>query len=181
MTKNLDKIIKICKQYEDICHDAPWSYSSSPRSMIEYCEKLQCLGWEFGEDVKFRDFYIRKTTYLTNSETHYKFDDSQYYIIWDNGNVGRLQFTSQCYWYDVEQEWREFWWKLLSYGPLDYDPHNCRMIFDIEHGKKLIEDYPQICKETCEKMNAKIAKVKLAKAKEEYEKLLKEVGDEGSD
>ena len=181
MTKNLDKIIKICKQYEEIADAAPGYGAIHPTQIIEYCEKLQCLGWEFGESVNYPDFTIVKKPYITNSATGFKYDPDQYYIVWDNGNVGRLQFVSQYYWSDVEQEWREFWWKLLSYEPLDYDPHNCRMIFDIEHGKKLIEDYPQICKETCEKMNAKIAKVKLVKAKEEYEKLLKEVGDEGSD
>ena len=178
MTKNLDKIIKICKQYEEICCEARCGYSSSPKSMIEYCEKLKCLGLEFGESVNYPDFTIIKKPYITNSATGFKYDPDQYYIVWDNGNVGRLQFISQSYWYDVEQEWQEFRQKLLSYEPLDYGPQNCHMIFDIEHGKKLIDDYPQICKETREKMNAKIAKVKLAKAKEEYEKLLKEVGDE---
>ena len=178
MTKDIDKIIKICQQYKAIADAAPGYGSRAPETIIEYCQKLKCLGMEFGESIDYADFSIVKNPYITNSATGFVCDPDQYYIVWDNGNVGRLQFVSSDYYSKVEEEWREYYRRLLSYDPLDWDPHNCHMIFSIENGKKLIADYPQICKETREKMKNKIAKAKLEKAKREYERLLEEVGND---
>ena len=178
MTKNLDKIIKICKDYLKIQDEAPYSYGHNPGDILTACEKLKALGYKWGDDICFRDFSITKKPYITNSSTHYKFEDDKYYIVWNNGNVGRLQFVSQEYWWDVTDEWQEFRDRLMSYNPLDADPHNCNIIYDIENGKKVIEDYPEIVKQTREKMKQKTKRLQLEKAKKDYEKLLEEVGDE---
>lgn len=74
----------------------------------------------------------------------------------------------------VEEEWTEFNNILKSYVPLDWDEYNCHMVFDIEHGKKLISDYKEIKKKIYDKMKVKIKQIELEKAKKEYEKLLAE-------
>ena len=178
MTKNLDKIIKICKDYQKILDDVPFSYGNYPNLIIEACEKLKVLGYEWGEEITYPDFSVVKKPYITNSNTKYQFEDDKYYIVWDNGNIGRLQFVRQDYWWNVGDEWQEFIDKLMLYDPVDYDTLNCRMIFDIENGKRLLNDYPAITAETRKKMGQKIKVLKLEKAKKEYEKLLEEMENE---
>lgn len=55
---------------------------------------------------------------------------------------------------------------------------HAHIIFDIEHGKKLLEDYPKIRQETADKIKKKLKNEELAKAKRKYEQLLAESGGE---
>lgn len=152
----------------------PYGYGWHETEIIDTCDKLEALGREWGEAVCPRDFLVVKRYHICNSTTKYQPKDETWYVIWDNGNIGRLQFVSDKYWYAVEDEWNEFKNKLLSYNPLDYDKMNDFIVYDIENGKRLMEDYQQICDETKSKMQAKIKRVQLEKAREEYEKLLNE-------
>lgn len=99
-----------------------------------------------------------------------------YYIHWDNGNIGAYQFTEREDVYrEIQEEYKEFKNRLMSYNPVDWDDYNNHIIFDIENGKKLIEDYKDILAETREKIKAKMNAYKLKKAKAEYEQALAEM------
>lgn len=151
-----------------------WCYGNYSIDYLEACKKLKVLGFEWGDNIKFDDFEIIKGYYITNPTTNFQGDKDRYYIHWDNGNIGRLMFVTQEYWFLVEEEWTEFNNILKSYAPLDWDEYNCHMIFDVEHGKKLISDYKDIKKKIYDKMKVKIKQIELEKAKKEYEKLLAE-------
>jgi len=176
---DLDSVIKICEQFKKVIELTKWreGYGNTPSELIYAAEKLKALGLEWGDRIQYRDFRIRKNYYITNSATGYKPNKEEFYIEWDNGNVGRLQFVRQDYWFAVENEWNDFLSALRSYDPVDYDPLNCHMVFEVENGKRLIKDYPNICKETQQKMNKKINVVRLEEMGKKYKELLEEVRD----
>lgn len=149
-----------------------WSYGNSPNEYLEACKKLKALGLEWGDNIKFDDFNIIKGYHITNPTTKFQGNKNRYYIHWEN--IDKSTFVFQKYWFLVEEEWTEFNNILKSYAPLDWDEYNCHMVFDIEHGKKLISDYKEIKKKIYGKMKVKIKQIELEKAKKEYEKLLAE-------
>lgn len=117
---------------------------------------------------------IGKRYRLTNSHTGYQQDGKETLVIW-NEPCGRLAFVSERYYHVIGNEWDEFMNILKSYEPLDYDPINNVYIYDIEHGKKLIDDYNKILKDFRDKTKEKINKVKLDEKRAQFELLKKEL------
>lgn len=153
-------------------------YNSSVGSTLDECNRLEALGEEWGYKIPY-DFRVAKgKPYISNSSTHYEFDTNEYYVVWDNGNVGRLQFVSENYYDDVTEEWRQFLAELDSYEPLGSDPYNCHRIYSIENGKRLMNDYAEICKRTREAMNKKVKKRELERLKNRIAKMEAEVDNE---
>ena len=141
-----------------------------PNDVIEKCDVLEALGKEWGYRMPYH-FSVRKRPHVTNSSTHYDFDDDKYYVVWNNGNVGRYQFVDGVAYDYVDEEWEQFIAELDSYEPLDSDPYNDHKVYSIENGKRLMNDYEDICKRTREAMNKKIKKCKFERLKKELEKL----------
>lgn len=120
---------------------------------------------------------IGKEYRLTNSHTGYRQDEEEMLVIW-NAVCGRLDFDiAERYWYTVDDEWQKLKDTLKSYEPLDYDCLNDTYVYDVEHGKKLIEDYDKILSDFKTKINKKIAKVQLEEKHKQFEKLKKELGE----
>ena len=148
------------------------------------CEYTDELGMELGNGYYPRIEYgycvinsqikIGKTCGLINSATKYEFNGKDTIVIWDE-SCGRLAFINSDYWYNVEDEWKEFMNTLMSYNPLDYDKVNDKYVYDLENGKRLINDYDGIVKDFMDKANKKIKEVKIAKKKQELERLQKEL------
>ena len=172
----LDRVISICQEYQDVYDSISrhYIYGSYPKDIIATCDKLKVLGFKWGDDLPSGDFRMLKKYHLTNSATKYQPEDDTYYIEWNNGNVGRLQFVTENYWHAVGDEWDEFLSELRSYNPVDYDPLNCHIIYDVENGKKVIADYNDICNRTKEKMRKKIRSIQIEQKKKEIEKLMEE-------
>lgn len=175
----LDERLNLAEKYNEVFGDV------YPKTVIEKCKKLKLLGAEWGEyrigeyGSICTDFYIRKGGIITNQSTHYEFEEDEYYIHWDNGNIGRLMFLYSADYSIAETEiWEEFEKKLMSYNVLEYDKFNDHMIFSIEDGKKLIADYGKICDATRDKFEKYCKKKELKRKKEEYEKLKKELEGE---
>lgn len=177
---DLKEVKRIVKEYYDLVEHMNFGYSSYPRDLLITCEKLEALGFEWGDKLSFTDFVIRKggEYKLTNSATHYKFDPDTWYIHWDNGNIGRYQFVDGFGYHYTMDEWNEFRDALMSYEPVDYDPANCHIVYDIEHGKKLLKDYRDICVRTQKKMDKKVAEARIEAKRKEIEKLQKELEEE---
>ena len=171
---DLDRVISVCQEYQDIFSNLDHSYYPSPDGIIEACNKLKVLGLNWGDRLPRGDFRMRKGYHITNSETNYKPDKETYYIEWDNGNIGRLQFVSEMYWYLVSDEWDSFLNEMKSYNPVDYDPLNCHIVYDIENGKRVMADYKGICDRAKEKMMKKVRLAEIEKKKAELEKLISE-------
>lgn len=171
---NLDEIIKICKKFEEIRKSCRYGYGAAPMQIIETCNKLKAMELNWGDDlVTHSDFHISDHYYISNSSTGYTPTD-KYYIHWDNGNIGRLQFVNTDYWGYIADEWREFNETLRSYNAVDWDPLNDHIIFKIEDGKRLMNDYQNILKDTQQKIENKIKAVKIEKKKKELEELMKD-------
>ena len=119
---------------------------------------------------------VGKNYCLTNTKTDYKFNGKDTIIIWTESS-GRLAFVDTKYWWDVNDEWEEFMEVLKSYKPLDYDDINDEYIYDLENGKRLIDDYEKILKGFLEKVNKKIDKVKREEKKKQLEMLKVELGE----
>lgn len=173
--RSIEEVIKICEAYEEVRKESPYS-AYTAHDLLEICDKMKALGLEWGDKFNIpTDFRMTKRYYLTNSATHYQPADNTYYIEWDNGNVGRLQFVSLEYYGDIEPEWNEFLSKLKSYNPVDYDPLNCHMIFNIKDGKNLMRDYKKICDEICSNIDKKLKLKRLIKMQKEVEELQKDL------
>lgn len=129
---------------------------------------------EYGFFVINRQIQVGKGYHLTNSATKYEQNKIDSLVIWHEP-CGRLAFTSSEYWHDIEDEWKEFINILMSYNPLDYDEINDNYIYDIENGKKLINDYKDIVNDLEKKINKKIKMVQLEKKKKELERLQAEL------
>jgi len=117
---------------------------------------------------------VGKKYHLTNSTTNYKQNEKDTIIIWSE-SCGRLAFTEQKYWYDVNDEWKSFMEALKSYNPIDYDEINNNYIYDLENGKRLINDYDSILRKFGDEISTKIKEIELRNKKEKYEKLKKEL------
>lgn len=176
----IDERIEFLEKYEEEFEKSrPFGYGYHHYELLSTCKKLKALGLEWGDNLNYKDFRIVKDTYITNSTTKYKFQDDTYYIHWDSGNVGAYLFVHGTNEYDaIQEEYKEFKDRLMQYNPVDYDDFNDHMIFDIENGKKLLNDYESIVKEIREKVKLKLKKCRLEKAKKEYEKALLEANGE---
>lgn len=161
-------------------------YDSSAKNNLLMCEYADELGVEvkdgyhsrieYGYFVINRQIKVGKKYHLTNSATQYKQNGEDSIVIWAE-SCGRLAFVSDRYWWDIENEWREFMNVLKSYEPLDYDELNNNYIYDLENGKRLIQDYDKIVKDFMDKVNKKIKEVEIANKKKELERLQKELAE----
>lgn len=117
-----------------------------------------------------------KKYYLTNSETKYKCkeSDNNRFVIWD-AVCGRLEFVDNRYYDCITDEWEGLLDVLLSYQPLDYDYINSVYVYDLEHGKKLINDYDDIIEEFMNKVNVKIKEYNMFEKRQRLERLQKEL------
>lgn len=121
-----------------------------------------------------------KKYHLVNSNTHYIQNGVDIIIIWHE-SCGRLAFVDDAYWYTIDDEWKEFMKTLLSYEPLDWDELNNTYIFDVENGKRLIEDYKQILNEFMDKCHVRIKAYQIEQKRKELERLQKELEAESND
>lgn len=117
---------------------------------------------------------VGKKYFLTNSKTKYECNGKDTIVIW-SASAGRLDFVSDAYWWDIENEWNDFMNILKLYNPLDYDEINNNYIYDLENGKKLIKDYNKIVEAFKDKVLKKIKEVDLANKRKELERLQKEL------
>lgn len=182
----LDERLKLANSYnKEFMMNNPY-YASSPQQNIEICEVLKALGYEWGyKEIRINQYYcylvnddirVYKGGEIANKATKYSFDNDKYYIHWDNGNIGKYMFvSSRDYYCDIDEEWEEFNKILHSYNPLEWDEFNNHIIYSIEDGKRLANDYNRICKETRKKIRKKLVEIDMIRAKEKYEKLLNEV------
>ena len=167
---NIDKAIKICKDYNDLLKNRPYGYGIYPDEILCTCEKLKVLGRDWGEPLLCSDFemYKGENIVLTNSATGYTFNPDEWYICWCNGNVGQLQFVHEHIFYDG---FEKFLNKLHSYDPVDWDPYNCRIIYDIDNGKRVVNAYQKICDETAAEARKVTREYRARKLKEELDAL----------
>lgn len=159
-------------------------YDSSANNNLTLCEYADELGielnsgyyprMEYGYFVINSQIKLGKKYHLTNSATQYKQNGEDTLVIWSE-SCGRLAFVSDKYWWDIEDEWQEFMDVLKSYDPLDYDALNNTYIYDLEHGKRLIQDYSKIVTAFMKKVTKKIKDVDFANKKKQFERLKKEL------
>ncbi len=157
------------------------SYANNNLLLCEYADELGIEiknsyypSIEYGYFVINRQIKVGKKYNLVNSATNYEQNGKDSIVIWRE-SCGRLAFVSDRYWWNIEDEWNDFMSVLKSYKPLDYDNLNNVYIYDLENGKKLIDDYDVIVKDFENKINKKIKEVDLARKKKELERLQKEL------
>lgn len=131
---------------------------------------------EYGYFVINNQIKAGKNYRLTNSATHYQFNEENEdtIIIWSS-SCGRLEFVDTKYWSAIDDEWEELMNVLKSYNPLDYDYMNDTYIFDLENGKKLIEDYDNLINAFKIKVKAKIKNVEIEEKKKQLAILQEEL------
>lgn len=113
---------------------------------------------------------------LTNTATNYEQNGTDIIVVWHE-SCGRLAFVNEVYWYDIEDEWAWLKDALKSYNPVDYDEINNNYIYDLESGKKLINEYDALLKTFREKISIKINEVNNKKKRAELERLKRELGE----
>ncbi len=170
----LDEVERISNEFKDLLNSKNMYFNmGTPYDFLRAVEILRVLGLNWGDQYKYNDFRIRKGYYITNNGTGHKPDYDTWYIEWDNGNVGAYQFCDDESYPYVQEEYREFKERLMSYGHVNYDPLNNHIIFEVENGKKLLADYNLICKETRAKMRKKFQEIAIERTKKKLEELLK--------
>ena len=157
------------------------TYAQNNLLLCEYAEELGVeLSDKYYPRIEYGYFVINsqikvgKRYCLTNSATKYEQNGKDSLVIWHE-SCGRLAFVNRDYWWDIADEWNEFMNVLKSYNPLDYDELNNNYIYDIENGKRLINDYGKIYQDFMEKVNKKIKEIDIANKKKELERLQKEL------
>ena len=127
-------------------------YAQSNLILCEYAEELGMeLSGKYYPRIEYGYFLINsqikvgKKYWLTNSATKYEQNGKDSLVIWDE-SCGRLAFVNRDYWWDIDDEWKEFMNVLKSYNPLDYDELNNNYIYDI-----IIKNFQNInkIKNTC--------------------------------
>ena len=161
-----------------------YPYDSNANNNLKLCEYADEMGMEYTGGyyprMEYGYFVINsqikagKKYHLTNSTTKYEQNGEDTIIIWSE-SCGRLAFVNERYWWDIEDEWKEFMNILKSYNPLDYDEINNNYIYDLENGKKLIADYNEIVKNFQDNVNKKLKAIELANKKKALEQLQKEL------
>lgn len=115
-----------------------------------------------------------KKYYLAKSATQYNQNGIDTIIVW-NARYGRLGFVHEEYYDSIEDEWREFHEVLKLYNPIDYDEINHVYIYDLENGKRLINEYDKILQDFVKKVTKKIRIVEIENKKKRIEELQKEL------
>lgn len=152
----LDNIIEVNNFYKD-SYDIKISTTNLEFiiNKLSFCEKfdipLRSVVSSYGNSLKLygwgsTDFNIIHNPYLTNKQTHYKFDENKNYIQLDNGNIGRLMFGTidSTDYPSTDIIWKEFKDTLLSYNPLDWDDMNFNYVYSEEDGVRLYKDFAEI-------------------------------------
>lgn len=129
---------------------------------------------EHGYLIVNRQIRVDREYHLSNSYTGYHQNKEEIFVIWHEP-CGRLAFVNNLYYWTIDNEWDEFMNILKSYEPLDYDPINEKYIYDIEHGKKLIDDYNKILEDFEDKIKERINKVQRDEKRAQFELLKKEL------
>lgn len=121
-----------------------------------------------------------KRYYLTSSTTNYEQNNEDTLVVWKE-SCGRYMLVGRNeHWCLIEDEWNELISILKSYNPLDYDELNNVYVYDVENGKKLINDYDEIIKGIKDKVDKKIKKKELEDKIHEYKKMLEELKSMGA-
>lgn len=152
----LDNIIEVNNFYKD-SYDIKISTTNLEFiiNKLSFCEKfdipLRSVVSSYGNSLRLygwgsTDFNIIHNPYLTNKQTHYKFDENKNYIQLDNGNIGRLMFGTidSTDYPSTDIIWKEFKDTLLSYNPLDWDDMNFNYVYSEEDGVRLYKDFAEI-------------------------------------
>lgn len=171
---------EIVEAYANLCQSRVTPYivannSSNANRLLELIDQWIRMDVEWGYRMP-DDFRLVKgeqlNLYLTQRQCakNYKFNANDYYIRWDNGNVGAYQFvhsddgSQDCY-RVAQLAYKEFKERLRSYNVLEEDMLNDYMVFSIEDGKRLIDDYKAITNETSEKISKAWQKYRYEQAK----------------
>lgn len=171
--------INAIKKYLDYF---PYSTEANNNLLLcQYADELDIkLNGSYYPRLDYKTFVINdqikagKNFRISNSSINYEYNGIDTLVVWSE-SCGRLAFVDDKYWYNVEDEWNDFQDILLSYNPLDYDTVNCRYIYNITQGKKLINDYPQIIEEFETKLKNKIKLIDIEHKQKELERLQKEL------
>ena len=118
--------------------------------------------------------YATKKVHLINHAKDFVPNEIDTLIVW-HSTCGRLRFVNQQYWFCIQEEWEWLFDKLKEYKPLDYDETNNTFVYNVENGKRLIEDYTKITDELKTKLKQKILIFEKEKKMEELKKLQAEL------
>ena len=188
----LDNIIEVNNFYKD-SYDIKISTTNLEFiiNKLSFCEKfdipLRSVVSSYGNSLKLygsgsTDFNIIHNPYLTNKQTHYKFDENKNYIQLDNGNIGRLMFGTidSTDYPSTDIIWKEFKDTLLSYNPLDWDDMNFNYVYSEEDGVRLYKDFAEIYRIYRNKFDEVLKASKIQRLEKQLSKLKGEQSSENT-
>ena len=188
----LDNIIEVNNFYKD-SYDINISTTNLEFiiNKLSFCEKfdipLRSVVSSYGNSLKLygsgsTDFNIIHNPYLTNKQTHYKFDENKNYIQLDNGNIGRLMFGTidSTDYPSTDIIWKEFKDTLLSYNPLDWDDMNFNYVYSEEDGVRLYKDFAEIYRIYRNKFDEVLKASKIQRLEKQLSKLKGEQSNENT-
>ena len=188
----LDNIIEVNNFYKD-SYDIKISTTNLEFiiNKLSFCEKfdipLRSVVSSYGNSLKLygwgsTDFNIIHNPYLTNKQTHYKFDENKNYIQLDNGNIGRLMFGTidSVDYPSTDSVWKEFKDTLLSYNPLDWDDMNFNYVYSEEDGVRLYKDFAEIYRIYKNKFDEVLKASKIQRLEKQLSKLKGEQSSENT-
>ena len=188
----LDNIIEVNNFYKD-SYDIKISTTNLEFiiNKLSFCEKfdipLRSVVSSYGNSLKLygwgsTDFNIIHNPYLTNKQTHYKFDENKNYIQLDNGNIGRLMFGTidSTDYPSTDIIWKEFKDTLLSYNPLDWDDMNFNYVYSEEDGVRLYKDFAEIYRIYRNKFDEVLKASKIQRLEKQLSKLKGEQSNENT-
>jgi hypothetical protein len=153
------------KAIEEYLKYFPKDYNAKTNMLAcKYAEELELeLSYPYPRMTQDqKDFLISKfikatkTHKLDNKKTDFVPNGIDTIIVWE---ASKLDFVKYDYYFLIDDEWQELIDILLSYNPVDYDAINEVFIYDLENGKKLIQNSNKIVSEFKDKIRQKINKI----------------------
>ena len=138
--------------------------------MYGFVLKLNCA---------YFNFHIINTYKLENPNNNVILDEDKWYIMFDCGGQGRLNFDSGdsnfIYKPQCEEIWQDFLERIKSYKPLNWDKLNQEYIFTLEDGYRLYKDFESIYRIFKNKIKEAICKHKIQEFENELDILRAEL------
>lgn len=125
------------------------------------------------------NFHIINKYKLENPSNNVTFNDDKWYIMFDCGGCGRLNFDSGSdnfiYKPQCEEIWQDFLQRIKDYKPLNWDTLNQEYIFTLDDGYRLYKDFESIYRIFKNRIREAICKHKIQEFENEIDILRAEL------
>lgn len=123
------------------------------------------------------NFYFDHQWHLVNTTTNAQPEITKWYICFNCGGIGRLNFAGSQYAYEQEpnEVWQDFLIWVKSYDPIDWCDMNNEYVFSLENGLRFYYDFHTGYDKFRQKMKAAIGRYRMQELQAQMDALQENV------